>query len=93
MAAKTDNHDPENIGLISEQRIPHKVRDAAPRNVRRRIPTVGKFRKRQRLLRNSNNLRFKGVYKPINPTVFFIFISMVLILYYFLHHYVPSLKI
>mmetsp|Transcript_1899 Transcript_1899/g.3508 ORF Transcript_1899/g.3508 Transcript_1899/m.3508 type:complete len:86 (-) Transcript_1899:39-296(-) len=59
-----NDFDPEAVGLVSDV---VKRQDLVRR--RKKIPQLGHFNRRRKLLKNSNNLRFKAVYKPITPMV------------------------
>mmetsp|Transcript_10049 Transcript_10049/g.20528 ORF Transcript_10049/g.20528 Transcript_10049/m.20528 type:complete len:89 (+) Transcript_10049:174-440(+) len=63
---------------------------AKRRKKKKAIPAFGSLARRRRLLRNSKNLRFKEVYKPITPTVALCFIFVAGSIYGFLHWHVFS---
>ncbi|GMI33546.1 hypothetical protein TrCOL_g11581 [Triparma columacea] len=59
---------------------------------KKKIPMIGHLGRRRRLLRNSNNLRFKEVYKPITPTVAFCFLFVAGSIWAFLNYVVIKPK-
>ncbi|GMH73800.1 hypothetical protein TrVE_jg12161 [Triparma verrucosa] len=75
--------DPEAVGLISDV---VKKQDLVRR--RKKIPQVGQLSKRRKLLRNSQNLRFKEVYKPIDAKVGAGFLFVAGSIYLFLYYHV-----
>lgn len=80
---ESSDFDPEAVGLITDV---VKKQDLVRR--RKKIPQVGQLSKRRKLLRNSKNLRFKEVYKPISPVVGASFIFVAGSIYLFLYYHV-----
>jgi hypothetical protein len=88
MTKSTNAFSGEAVGLTSNQNQPIKRK----KYIRSKIPNFGHLKKRGRMMRNSNNLRFKELYKPISSPVLIIFCAIVFFLYWFLRKYVPSLS-
>jgi len=76
----SESYDPESVGLVSDQYTTKKRA--------KKIPVFGAIKKRGKLLRNSKNLRFKEVYKPIEPMVLLSFAFVAGSIYLFLHYVV-----
>ena len=77
----TTEIDLEDVGLVTNKKAPRR---------RKKIPQFGIGKKRGRLLRDSRNLRFKSIYKPVSWAALLIFLGIVGFLYWFLHFHVPS---